>query len=172
MQRTSNSASERQNMASSFRHGAPRAVHIARLHAPTRSRGANLEPRTQSATLHINRSIVFRCLSFTQGPIDALVGSTSVEKWGSGSERGTRGVTPNRFGRCTSRERLRQHRLLPPPCILQLSPGAYPSRDNYRRHGDALLTGTRVIPYENKSTLGLPMGGHMQVGALQVATPT
>jgi hypothetical protein len=117
------------------------------LHAPTRSRGTNLEPRTaQSTTLHINRSIVFRCLAFTQGPIDALVGSTSVEKWGSGSERGTRGVTPNRFGRCTSRERLRQHRLLPPPCVLQLSPSAYPSRDNCRRHGDALLIGTRTIP--------------------------
>ncbi len=41
-------------------------------YALTRSRGANLEPRAaQSATLHINRSIVFRGLSFTQGPVNA-----------------------------------------------------------------------------------------------------
>ena len=55
-------------------------------------------------------------------------------------------MTPNRFGRCTSRERLRQHRLLPPPCVLQSPPSAYPSRDNCRRHGDAPLIGTRIIP--------------------------
>jgi hypothetical protein len=141
MRRTSNSASERQKLPSSFRHGAPRAVHIARLHASTRSRGANLEPRAaQGTTLHINRSIVFRGLSFTQGPIDALVGSTSVGKWGSGSNRGTRGATPNRFGRCT----LRQHRVLLLPCVLQLSPSAYHSRDNCRRHEGAPLVGTRI----------------------------
>jgi hypothetical protein len=131
----------------SFRHGGTTSRTHVCLHVLTRSRGTNLEPRAaQSTTLHVNQSIVFQCLSFTQGPIDALVGSTSMEKWGSRSERGTRGVTPERFGRCTSRERLRQHRLPPPLCILQSSPSAYPSRDNCRRHGDALLIGTRIIP--------------------------
>jgi hypothetical protein len=127
-------------LASSLRHGAPCTMSRTHVH-PNAVTPCQPLPAKSAATLHIDRSIVFRCLSFTQEPIDALVGSTSVEKWGSGSERGTREVTPNRFGRCTSRERLRQHRLLPPLCVLQLSPSAYPSCDNCRRHGDALLIG-------------------------------
>ena len=143
MQQMSNSASECRPFDTG--HHEPYTLHAC---TPQRGHAAPILNRAQNKAppLHINRSIVLRCLSFTQGPTDALVGSTSVGKWGSGRERGTRGVTPNRFGRCTSRECLRQHRLLPPPCVLQSPPSAYPSRDNCRRHGDAPLIGTRIIP--------------------------
>ena len=131
---------------SSFRHGAPRAVHIARLHASTRSRGANLEPRAEQSTTTPHQSIDRPPMPVFHTRTHRRTRWIDKRKWGSGRERGTRWVTPNRFGRCTSRDRLRQHRLLPPPCVLQSSPSAYPSRDNCRRHGDALLIGTRIIP--------------------------
>jgi hypothetical protein len=101
--------------------------------------------RAQHKATSIDRSSSDACLSHK----DPSTHSLDRQAWGSGGageKEGQEGVTPNRFGRCTSRERLRQHRLLLPPCVLQLSLSAYPCCDNCRRHGDALLIGTRIIP--------------------------
>ena len=103
--------------------------------APTLNRAQHKAPPSTS----IDRLSSEACLSHK----DPSTHSLDRQAWGSGGageKEGQEGVTPNRFGRCT----LRQHRVLLLPCVLQLSPSAYHSRDNCRRHEGAPLVGTRI----------------------------
>jgi hypothetical protein len=84
--RNFNFAPERRKSSSSFPHGTPRAIdrHAVRGHAGCMSRKRAQPSGNSSTSTGIDRLVVLRGLSCTQGSIDALL-ETMVGGWGNGS---------------------------------------------------------------------------------------